>query len=277
MLNVVKAGILCDCKWVVFSTISSLTGRFLILSDIGHDFDTKRSARCRPPQMSISQGFSSAGRRAVSHTAVPAGHPLHSVKLPGMTVLSLSIVFWTTIENFLVLMWFLAFSFTARIKTDSRVYHAIVWIHDRGVFAGPMGIVIAFSVAALGLKTAVKNQGFMPGTPQVISWTYSYITIPHFSWKILNFTQNFCILCLWIITHYLDCPNHSTHRHLMFLEVHELSYLTWIVFGFCRRKFAKNAMGMECNLVMFARGVVFLPGRASFGILTLVHYVLDAV
>lgn len=84
-------------------------------ADIGHDFDTKRSARCRPPQMSISQGFSSAGRRAVSHTAVPAGHPLHSVKLPG-----------------------------------------------------PMGIVIAFSVAALGLKTAVKNQGFMPGTPQKV-------------------------------------------------------------------------------------------------------------
>ncbi|XP_024359337.1 uncharacterized protein [Physcomitrium patens] len=85
------------------------------VEDIGHDFDTKRSARCRPPQMSISQGFSSAGRRAVSHTAVPAGHPLHSVKLPG-----------------------------------------------------PMGIVIAFSVAALGLKTAVKNQGFMPGTPQKV-------------------------------------------------------------------------------------------------------------
>lgn len=47
MLNVVKVGILCDCKWVVFSIIFFLIGWFFIFLDIGYDFDIKRFVRCR--------------------------------------------------------------------------------------------------------------------------------------------------------------------------------------------------------------------------------------
>jgi len=46
--------------------------------------------------------------------------------------------------------------------------YLIARTHDHSVFAGPMGFVMAFAVAALGLKTAVSKQGFLSGTPQVI-------------------------------------------------------------------------------------------------------------
>ncbi|KAG0600123.1 hypothetical protein M758_11G009000 [Ceratodon purpureus] len=90
------------------------------LADIGHDIDVKKGARgrararARPPSMSLSQGFSSVGRRAVSHTVGAVGHPLRS-KVPG-----------------------------------------------------PIGFVMAFAVAVLGVKTAVEKQGLLPGTPQKI-------------------------------------------------------------------------------------------------------------
>lgn len=91
------------------------------LADIGHDVDMKRGARgrararARPPSMSLSQGFSSVGRRAVSHTVGAVGHPLSNSKVPG-----------------------------------------------------PIGFVMAFAVAVLGVKTAVEKQGLLPGTPQKI-------------------------------------------------------------------------------------------------------------
>jgi hypothetical protein len=46
-------------------------------------------ARARPPSMSLSQGFSSVGRRAVSHTVGAVGHPLSNSKVPGMKVMQL--------------------------------------------------------------------------------------------------------------------------------------------------------------------------------------------
>jgi len=88
------------------------------LADIGYDnIDMKRSARARPPSMSISQGFSSHVRRSMSHSVGGAvGHPLNNMaKLPG-----------------------------------------------------PIGFAMALAVAALGLKTAVAKQGFLPGSPQKV-------------------------------------------------------------------------------------------------------------
>lgn len=89
------------------------------LVDLGHDIDVKKGARARararPPSMSLSQGFSSVGRRAVSHTVSAVGHPLGSAKVPG-----------------------------------------------------PIGFVMAFAVAILGVKTAVEKQGLLPATPQKI-------------------------------------------------------------------------------------------------------------
>jgi len=77
------------------------------LADIGREnVGTRRTARARPPSMSLSQGFSSSARRSVSHTIGAVGHPVTVVKLPG-----------------------------------------------------PMGFVMAFAVAALGVKTAVAKQG----------------------------------------------------------------------------------------------------------------------
>lgn len=46
-------------------------------------------ARARPPSMSLSQGFSSVGSRAVSHTVGAVGHPLNRSKVPGMTMVPL--------------------------------------------------------------------------------------------------------------------------------------------------------------------------------------------
>jgi hypothetical protein len=40
---------------------------------------------------------------------------------------------------------------------------------ERGVSSGPIGFVMAFAVAVLGVKTAVEKQGLLPGTPQVIT------------------------------------------------------------------------------------------------------------
>lgn len=76
-------------------------------ADMGREnVGTRRTARARPPSMSLSQGFSSSARRSVSHTIGAVGHPVTVGKLPG-----------------------------------------------------PMGFVMAFAVAALGVKTAVAKQG----------------------------------------------------------------------------------------------------------------------
>lgn len=53
------------------------------------DIDVKKGARgrprarARPPSMSLSQGFSSVGRRAISHSVGAVGRPLNSTKVPG--------------------------------------------------------------------------------------------------------------------------------------------------------------------------------------------------
>lgn len=52
------------------------------LADIGQDME--RTARARPPTMSLSQGFTSSGRWSVSHTVGAVGHPVtNTTKLPG--------------------------------------------------------------------------------------------------------------------------------------------------------------------------------------------------
>ncbi|KAG0564871.1 hypothetical protein KC19_8G146600 [Ceratodon purpureus] len=52
------------------------------LSDIGHDIDMRRSMRARPPSMSLSQGFSSSGRRSETHTVGAVGYPVNTTRLP---------------------------------------------------------------------------------------------------------------------------------------------------------------------------------------------------
>lgn len=66
------------------------------VAEAGHDLEAKKGARSmgiprsRPPSMSLSQTFSTAGRHAVTHTVGAVGRPLSSGKIKG-------IVEWTSI------------------------------------------------------------------------------------------------------------------------------------------------------------------------------------
>lgn len=63
---------------------------FSSVAEAGHDLEAKkgarnaRSPRARPPSMSLSQTFSTAGRHAVTHTVGAVGRPLSSGKIKGI-------------------------------------------------------------------------------------------------------------------------------------------------------------------------------------------------
>lgn len=69
------------------------------------DIDVKKGARgrprarARPPSMSLSQGFSSVGRRAISHSVGAVGRPLNSTKVPGMSIVQPAIT-ESQLDNF---------------------------------------------------------------------------------------------------------------------------------------------------------------------------------
>ncbi|BBN08904.1 hypothetical protein MPTK1_4g15430 [Marchantia polymorpha subsp. ruderalis] len=86
------------------------------LTDVSHDGEVRRSARLRPATMSLTQGFTSAGSRAVSCAVGVAGRPPASANK----------------------------------------------------LRGPMGLVMAISVAFLGLATAVQKTKSSPDIPQKV-------------------------------------------------------------------------------------------------------------
>ncbi|OAE33913.1 hypothetical protein AXG93_1104s1090 [Marchantia polymorpha subsp. ruderalis] len=90
------------------------------LTDVSHDGEVRRSARLRPATMSLTQGFTSAGSRAVSCAVGVAGRP----------------------------------------PASANKLRALI------PPSGPMGLVMAISVAFLGLATAVQKTKSSPDIPQ---------------------------------------------------------------------------------------------------------------
>lgn len=134
-------------------------------TDTGLDVNVKRSARTRPPTMSLSQGFTAAGGRAVHHTVGAIGRPVSSTHAIKGTTCGPNCESSLTRRHSSRLKWlqrwllyFIAVRKLSEVKIECDSSESFSFSRTMAG-GGPAGVAVGAAVAVLGLVTAVVNSG----------------------------------------------------------------------------------------------------------------------